>query len=188
MAVAFKRLPAVTFGGMLIRPQSSAGPCRGTGEKPGTLATPGPHPLHPRAPLPFTPSSCSPSSSLDSLGQSERKINIPLDVLLITTHLNLLQPVLPSLHCSSSHPPPSLTVSTGNKCSQHAPLSSHPEPQTPKMTLTPPSAERTHLRHSGRCEDEPELTTPFSGIIVLLGSLKQGERDHRRAVSVGQSM
>lgn len=40
MAVAFKRLPAVTFRGMLIRPQSSAGPRRGTSEKPGTLVCP----------------------------------------------------------------------------------------------------------------------------------------------------
>lgn len=178
MAVVFKRLPAVTFCGMLIRPQSTAGPCRGTPRNPAL----------PPAPPTFL-SFCLPSRLGSALSGSRRrrrhcpstaavsKINISLHVLLITTNLNLCNPSLPhSPALPPSFPRPTalplilspLTFSTGNKCAQNY--------------FDPLSAEQTDPRHSRTAgvsaEDELELSMPFSVIIVLLGSLKGGERDH----------
>lgn len=177
MAVVFKRLPAVTFCGMLIRPQSTAGPCRGTLRNPAL--SPPPHTF-----LSF----CLPSRLGSALSGSRRchrhrpstaavsKINISLHVLLITTNLNLRNPSLPPPPLPPSFPRPAalplvlspLTFSTGNKCAQNY--------------FDPLSAEQTdprHFRTAGvSAEDELELSTPFSVIIVLLGSLKGGERDH----------
>ena len=104
MAVVFKRLPAVTFCGMLIRPQSTAG--RGEVHSEAQQS-----PSH----FSLSASVLSVSSWLcliwwqplplpfDSVGF---KINISLHVLLITTNLNLYNSPLPLPFPTNSPPAP----------------------------------------------------------------------------------
>lgn len=143
---------------MLIRPQSR--PWRGA-------AAPFPlsHCFCLRAPVSFGLLPYLAGAAAPTFQRRRFKINISLHVLLITTNLNLpsffslpdCQPVFFFAHSLSS-----LALSTGNECTMNY--------------FDPLSVEQADPRHSGMAgvsaEDELELSTPFSVIIVLLGSLK----------------
>lgn len=105
------------------------------------------------------------------------KIKILLHVLLITTNLNLYNSLLPFSYA----PPPPHPLSPFSQ-PFHSPSSLSKGNERVRNYFDPPPPEQTDPRQCETAgvsaEDELELSMPFSVIMVLLGSLKRGERDH----------
>lgn len=121
MAVVFKRLPAVTFCGMLIRPQSTAGRVEVHWEIQQSLSHFSPFlPLYSCLILAL---SYLVAATTTALRQRSFKINILLHMLLISTNLNLYNSQLPF---------PSPTPFLSFPPASHFPQ----EINVPKITLT----------------------------------------------------
>lgn len=126
MAVVFKRLPAVTFCSMLIRPQSMADQ-RCTEKTRMSLSTFLRLPLYPCLILALPYLVAATGLPLDSVGF---KINISLHTLLITTNLNLYNSLLP--FPTNPTPTNSQPFFLSFSCLLHFPQ----EINVPKITLT----------------------------------------------------